>query len=199
MDHRGFISRGEQWGMSIKALYLMILLPAIMLSSMSHADQPLQLVDTVDLDRYQGRWYEIARLPNRFQRQCADSVSAEYKLREDGRIDVTNRCRQADGQWRMSSGIARSASGDERSAALEVRFAPAWLSFLPMVWGEYRIIALGEQSEQYDYSVVGTENRRYLWFLARDPAPSEQVRQTMLDAARDQGFDIDAMTWTEHE
>lgn len=181
--------------MSIKTHYLMILLPAIMLSSMSHADQPLQLVDIVDLDRYQGRWYEIARLPNRFQRQCADSVSAVYEKRDDGRIDVTNRCRQADGQWRMSSGIARPASGDDRDAALEVRFAPAWLSFLPMVWGEYRIIALGDD---YDFSVVGTENRRYLWFLARDPAVSEPTRQAMLDAAREQGFDIDAMTWTEH-
>jgi apolipoprotein D and lipocalin family protein len=182
--------------MNSKRSLLMILLPAIMLSSMSHADQPLQLVNTVDLERYQGRWYEIARLPNRFQRQCADSVSADYALREDGRIDVVNRCRQDDGQWRESRGIARPARGEDREAALEVRFAPAWLSFLPMVWGEYRIIALGDD---YDFSVVGTENRRYLWFLARNPEVSEQIRQTMVEAARAQGFAVDELSWTQHE
>ena len=177
-------------------LGLVVVLLVIMIPIVGHAREPLQLVDTVDLDRYQGRWYEIARLPNRFQRQCADNVSADYALRDDGRINVTNRCREDNGRWRESSGIARPEKSDARESALEVRFAPAWLSWLPVVWGEYRIIALGEH---YDYSVVGTENRQYLWFLARDPEVSESTRQTMLDAARNQGFDVDALSWTAHE
>lgn len=100
---------------------------------------PVRTVETVDLSRYVGDWFEIARFPNRFQRRCIKDVRASYVRRSDGRIEVINRCRVADGTVTEARGIARVV--DERtSAKLKVRFAPAVLSFLPMVWGDYWIL-----------------------------------------------------------
>jgi apolipoprotein D and lipocalin family protein len=91
----------------------------------------------VDLQKYSGVWYEIARLPNKFQKDCAGDVSAEYKLREDGKINVVNRCREAGKEKpKEAEGVARVAAEDNGSnSILEVRFAPAILSFLEGVWG----------------------------------------------------------------
>lgn len=166
-----------------------------MLSDMSHADEPLELVDRVDLERYQGLWYEIARLPNRFQRHCAGDVSAHYRLREDGLIEVTNRCRKSDGQWSEAQGVARRADPDGPEAALEVRFAPRWLSWLPFVWGDYRILALGED---YEYALIGSEDRRFLWMLARSTSLPRSLRERLEATAADQGFDIDQLMDTAH-
>lgn len=167
-----------------------------MLAGMTHAAEPLKLVDEVDLERFQGRWYEIALLPNRFQRRCVADTRAEYRLRDDGRVAVTNRCRQADGRWSEAEGVARKAREGGPDAALEVRFAPRWLSWLPWVWGDYRIIAL---DEEYRHAMVGTENRRYLWILARSPRLDEAARSRLIEQARRQGFDTDRLVFTPHE
>jgi len=99
-------------------------------------------VDRVDLDRYLGQWHEIARFPNRFQRQCLGDVRATYARRPDGRLDVINECRTGDGGASRAAGVARVVDGSG-GARLKVRFAPAILSFLPMVWGDYWVLALG--------------------------------------------------------
>jgi apolipoprotein D and lipocalin family protein len=154
----------------------------------------LRVVPDVDYQRYTGTWYEIARLPNRFQRACVSDVTATYAPRSDGRIVVTNRCRQADGEVREASGVARRVEGRPRSV-LKVRFAPALLSFLPLVWGDYHIIELGTD---YDYAVVGTPNRAYLWILARRPDIDPELYRRLLDRVREQGFDVSALTTTVH-
>lgn len=174
---------------------LPLALAALMLTSMGFAKPPLELVDSLDLERYQGRWYEIALLPNRFQRRCASDTSAYYDKRDDGTIAVTNRCRQADGEWRQVEGTARLADPDGPTSALEVRFAPRWLSFLPFVWGDYRVIALGED---YDYAMVGSENRRYLWILAREPRLDSETMERLREQAAAQGFDVEQLERTEH-
>lgn len=180
--------------MNVRGIGLFLLL-GFLGQSMSFANPPLDLVESVDLERYQGRWYEIALLPNRFQRRCVSDTSARYELMDDGRIRVINRCLQADGSWAEVEGVARLADRDGPSSALEVRFAPRWLSFLPFVWGDYRVLALGDD---YDYAMVGSENRRYLWILARDTrlAP-ERLEQLRGEASR-QGFDIDRLQMTPH-
>ena len=145
-----------------------------------------RVVDSVDLQRYVGTWYEVARFPNRFQDHCASDVVAEYSLRPDGRIDVVNRCRRADGSMDEARGVARRAGGGGQSdAKLEVRFAPAFLSFLPMVWGDYWILGLGPD---YNWSVVGDPGRKYLWILSRTPALSAPSCQQALEVARANGF-----------
>lgn len=178
-----------------RGVFLIVGLLTGMLPGMSRAGEPLQLVDSVDLESYQGRWYEIARLPNRFQRHCVGDVSADYVLREDGRIEVTNRCRKVDGGWSEARGVARRADPDGSKAVLEVRFAPRWLSWLPFVWGDYRIIALGKD---YDHALVGSENRRYLWILARSPRMADSDRNRLVEIAQDQGFDTDSLIDTIH-
>ena len=153
---------------------------------------PLQVVPDVDYQRYAGTWYEIARLPNKFQRDCAGEVTATYAPRPDGRIAVTNRCREADGQVKEAEGVARRVKGQPPSV-LQVRFAPAFLSFLPMVWGDYQIIDLGAG---YDYAVIGTPDRSYLWILARVPQVDPDVYRRIVERARQQGFDVSALTAT---
>jgi apolipoprotein D and lipocalin family protein len=96
------------------------------------APPPLATIATLDLARYMGPWTEIARYPNRFQKQCAGASTATYSLLPEGTVRVVNRCPQADGKVDEAIGEARRI-GPPGSAQLQVRFAPAWLSFLPMV------------------------------------------------------------------
>lgn len=155
---------------------------------------PLKVVPDVDYQRYAGRWYEIARLPNKFQRDCAGDVTATYAPRPDGRIAVTNRCRDAGGGMKEAEGVARRVNGRPTSV-LQVRFAPALLSFLPMVWGDYQIIELGPG---YDHAIVGTTDRSYLWILARAPQVDPELYRRLVESARQQGFNVSALTTTPH-
>jgi apolipoprotein D and lipocalin family protein len=155
------------------------------------AQAPVRTVPAVDLARYAGDWFEIARFPNRFQRQCVGDVRASYARRPDGRLDVVNRCRTASGETE-ARGVARIA--DTRTfARLEVRFAPAWLSFLPAVWGDYWIIGL---APDYSWAVVGDPGREYLWILARSPRLDDDSAAAARAAARDNGFDVDRLVPT---
>jgi apolipoprotein D and lipocalin family protein len=154
----------------------------------------LDVVPSIDLSRYAGQWYEIARLPNRFQKQCTGDVTANYALRSDGRIDVVNRCRKNSGDVTQAKGIARRASQKKANSILKVRFAPSYLSFLPFVWGDYQVIAL---AEDYSYAVVGTPDRKYLWILSRSPYLDEKIYQQLLNRAQEQGFDISRLQRTQ--
>lgn len=141
-------------------------------------------VPDVDLERYAGRWYEIARYPNRFQNKCTRNVVVYYATRPDGRIDVRNTCDTAKGPIE-AKGMARRASKDGPPSVLEVRFAPAFLSFLPQVWGDYWILDL---APDYSTAVVGTPDHEYLWFLSRTPDVDQPTYARMVQAARSQGF-----------
>ncbi len=182
--------------MNLPCLLLVSAIVPLVMPSAIAADQPLDLVENLDLERYQGRWFEIARLPNRFQDDCVSDTRAHYSLREDGRVDVVNRCRTDDGSVDQASGIARKADPDGPNSALEVRFAPRWLSWLPFVWGEYRVIALGQD---YDYAMVGTENRDYLWILARQTELQPELLRGLIDQARDQGFNTNSLLMQPHD
>jgi apolipoprotein D and lipocalin family protein len=146
----------------------------------------LRVVPNLDLARYAGTWYEAGRLPNRFQEKCAGEVVARYQQRPDGRITVVNRCRTGKGDTTEATGVARRVDGQPPSI-LEVRFAPAFLSFLPAVWGDYQVIALGQD---YDHAVVGTPDRQYLWILSRTPQMDPTLYQRLLAGAQAQGFDV---------
>lgn len=144
-----------------------------------------QTVEHVDLARYAGHWYELARYPNRFETQCAREVTADYAQRPDGRIDVRNRCIKADGSVDEALGVARVVDAAS-NARLKVRFAPAWLSWLPVVWGDYWVLDL---APDYGYALVGDSARDYLWLLARTPTLPESTWQHIEARAREQGFD----------
>ncbi|MCL7984088.1 MAG: lipocalin family protein [marine benthic group bacterium] len=160
-------------------LLLMLLMP-----TMTHAqstEEPRAL-PAVDLERYAGTWYEIARIPNRFQNDCVGAATATYGLRDDGRIDVINRCLEDDGEVNEIEGIARLDKKGE--ARLEVSFFSI-LGWRP-IWGDYWILDLGEE---YETSVVGEGSRKYGWVLSRTPTVSDERLAELMDALRDQGYD----------
>jgi apolipoprotein D and lipocalin family protein len=154
---------------------------------------PMTPVATLDLQRYAGVWYEIARLPNPFQAKCARSVVVRYALRADGRLDIVNECAQADGRVRQARGVARLAEPNGPPSKLKVRFAPAILSFLPSVWGDYWVIDL---APDYGYAVVGEPNRRYLWILSRSPRMPEPLYDEILGRAA-RLYDVSRVVRTE--
>lgn len=151
--------------------------------------QIVRTVDLVDLARYAGDWHEIARFPNRFQRRCAGDVMASYAVRPDGRVDVVNRCRGEDGRAVEARGLARVVD-PRTSSKLKVRFAPALLSWLPLVWGDYWIVGL---ADDYSWAVVGSPDRKYLWILARAPALEGEMYERAVASARDNGFPVERL------
>jgi apolipoprotein D and lipocalin family protein len=161
----------------------------ILMAGAAQRPGPPGVVPAVNLDRYAGDWFEIARLPNRFQAQCAGDVRATYVRRADGRIDVINRCRDLDGTISEARGVARVVDS-ATNARLKVRFAPAALSWLPFVWGDYWIIGL---ASDYSWAVVGSPDRKYLWILARTPDLDGSSRAAALSIARGSGFDTDRL------
>jgi apolipoprotein D and lipocalin family protein len=156
--------------------------------------EPLRVVPSVDPARYAGRWYEIARLPNRFQKRCAGDVTADYAVRGDGGFDVLNRCRKADGAVTSAKGRARVAGGRGPNSKLEVRFAPGYLSFLPFVWGDYQVIDL---APDYSYALVGEPGRKYLWVLSRMPRMDDETYGRAVARGAAEGFDVGKLVRTE--
>ena len=150
-------------------------------------------VPHLDLTRYAGQWYEIARFPNRFQNKCTGDVIADYALRPDGRITVINRCATRDGSITEAAGIARLADPKGSPARLKVRFAPGFLSFIPQVWGDYWVIGL---AEDYRYAVVGSPDLDYLWILSRTPQMTAADYGTARQVAAANGFDVSRLVDT---
>ena len=161
-----------------------------------HATAALQTVPSVDLQRYQGRWYQIAYYPNVFQRQCVGNTTADYRLLLTGQVEVTNRCRTADGSVSQVVGAARVkppkffgvpvAKGTD-TAKLEVRFAPSFLAWLNAVWAPYWVIQL---PDDYRYAVVGEPSRKFLWILSRTPTLDASDRAVIEAKLVEQGYDV---------
>ena len=170
-------------------LIVMSVIITVVLVGMSGVDRrsELEVVGAVDLSRYAGRWYEIARLPNRFEKKCADSVTANYTLRSDGKVDVVNRCRKVNGEYTTAKGKAKIVD-KKTNAKLKVTF------FWPF-YGDYWILDLGPN---YEYAVVGAPNRDYLWVLSRTPQLDEQLYQRLLTKMASRGFETERMIRTSH-
>lgn len=167
------------------------ILPALLLAFLAPlgwAQPPdtLQTIPKLDVSRYLGRWYEIAKFPNQFQKKCVSDTSAKYSLLANSQISVLNQCRLADGTLQIAQGLARQIGGPQ-SAKLEVRFAPAWLSFLPFVWGNYWVIDL---DERYELAAVSEPNREYLWILSRTPDVDEASYKALLHRLASVGLDV---------
>lgn len=143
----------------------------------------------VDLQRYLGLWYEIGRYDNGFERGC-EGVTAEYRLRADGEIDVINTCRQGspDGEARVARGRARVVE-DSGNARLKVSF------FGPFYLGHYWVL---DRAEDYGWAIVGEPSGRYLWLLSRTPEPAPAVRQRILDRAAELGYDLSLVRPVRH-
>ncbi len=143
-------------------------------------DPDLPVVSGLDLKRYEGKWYEIARLPNRFERKCASDVMATYTLRPDGKIAVENACRESSGKMTSTHGTARLADKDGVTSKLKVTF------FWPFS-GDYWVLDI---DPEYRRGLVGTPNRKYLWVLSRTPEMASAEYEHLLARAKELGFPV---------
>jgi len=178
------------WAIGTAALALMVVAGAA-----NGAEEPVppSTVASVDLTHYAGKWYEIARIPNRFQKDCVGNVMATYKIREDGRIDVLNECQQKGGTIKKAEGIAKIVD-PSTNAKLKVSFV-SFFGYRPF-WGDYWILGLGPD---YEYAVVGSPDREYGWILARDPHPDPRIVEEARSVLREQGFDPDRFEQSQHD
>jgi apolipoprotein D and lipocalin family protein len=159
-------------------------------------------VPSIDVQRYMGTWYQIALFPNRFQKQCLSNTTATYRLLENGRIEVRNRCNTSNGPDE-AVGAARTdahsgaAVRDGRLSPphLQVRFAPSWLGWLDAVWGNYRVIQL---APDYRYAVVGEPSKEFLWVLGREPRLSDADRASIETRLLQQGYDPKRLVFEKH-
>lgn len=156
------------------------------------SDQSVKAIASLEVPRYQGTWYEIAKFPNWFQKKCISNTKATYTAKPDGNLRVLNSCKTASGETSEAEGLARQI-GAKDSPKLEVRFAPAWLSFLSLVWGDYWVIDL---DPQYQLAVVSDPRREYLWVLSRTPQLDPKVYEEVLSRLQQQQFDTHKLELT---
>lgn len=163
-------------------LLIGMVLVVVMAGCASHP--PLQTVDRVDLARYEGTWYEIASLPQWYQRNCT-AVEARYFLRADGKVDVLNLCRKhhINGPVKLVLGTARTVSPD--NSKLKVRFG--------LIEGDYWVLRLGDN---YEYAAVGTPDREALWILSRQRTISPAVYERLKASLAQDGFDVSRLQLT---
>ncbi|GGH29844.1 apolipoprotein D and lipocalin family protein [Cribrihabitans marinus] len=169
-------------------LAALLILPSTGVSAAEYRDRsvPMSVETDLDVKRYMGRWYEIARFPNRFEKGC-QGVTADYALREDGKVRVVNTCRKGapDGPAEQARGVARVAA----PGRLEVTFVP-FLSFLPFLWGDYWVL---DVTEDYDVAVIGNPDGSTGWILARDPQIDERTFQAAAKVLQKNGYDTSAL------
>jgi apolipoprotein D and lipocalin family protein len=160
-------------------------------SNVKNSRKP-QPVSSVDLKRYAGVWYEIAKIPNRFQKKCSQNTTAQYSLRTDGRIDVINRCVTKKGRTIEAIGIAKVVDTSTNSK-LKVSF----VRFLgiQLFWGDYWIIGL---DSDYKYAIVGHPKRKYGWILSRNRKLKEKEWQEVHVILKEQGYDPNRFIQTKH-
>jgi apolipoprotein D and lipocalin family protein len=166
--------------------------------------QALIPVASIDIERYQGTWHQLALYPNRFQKSCVSNTRATYSLMGDGHVRVINQCRNTEGKEVQVIGQARAANATNSLASntttisppkLQVRFAPQWLAWLPMVWGDYWVIQL---APDYRYAVVGEPRRELLWVLARDTQLSADDWGLIEKQLMQQGYDPGKLVREKH-
>jgi len=145
----------------------------------------LTTVKSVDLEKYVGTWYEIAKIPNRFQSDCAKNTTATYSRNEDGTIKVVNRCVEEDGEIDEAQGVARIVD-KINNTKLEVSFV-SFLGWRPF-WGAYWVIGL---EENYQWAIVGHPERKYGWILSRTKSISDETLTEIFSILTEQGYNTE--------
>ncbi len=177
-----------------RALPLATLVAWSLSTASAQATAPLP---TLDVNAYMGRWHQVALYPNRFQAQCLDSTTATYRLLDDGRVEVANRCRTQDG-WDETVGVARPRDGTVRQdggrllapASLEVSFLPKALRWLGVGWGKYDVVHLSPGAPQSGWAVVSEPSKQYLWVLSRTPQLDDTQWAAVTAELQRMGFDL---------
>ena len=172
----------------ILVVILLILLACGIVGCLKKNTYPfLATVEKVDLERYAGRWYEIARYPHRFEKGCS-SVTADYSLKDDGTLSVVNSCRikSEGGRLKKAEGVAKVAD--------QVTNAKLRVSFFRPFYGDYWIVKL---DKDYKYAIVGEPSRKYVWILSRTPTIEDDLLEDLVEDIRSFGYDPDRLIMTE--
>ncbi len=164
-----------------RALLLLILCTI----STAWASNSPPTVAYVDLPRYMGKWYEIARIPNAFQQSCVQDVSVNYQLLANNQVLGTNTCRKANGN--IFNLEVTGQAQDKTNAKLVFKITSTWLRWIPMIKADYWIVDL---ADDYSYAAVATADSQYLWLLARQPKLDEMTYKKLLERVAKQGFDV---------
>lgn len=163
----------------LNPVFVMILLTTVLGCGRK---EPLPTVDKVDLEKYQGKWYEIARFPNRFEKGL-DCTTANYTLKDNGKVKVVNKGRKT------KSGKLSEAKGNvwvpDQSKPGELKVSFFW----PFA-GDYYIMAL---DENYQFVLVGSPSREYLWILARNKTLDDSIYKKLTETARKNGFKVEKL------
>ena len=154
---------------------------------MAFAQEPYDnsTVSRFDLSRYLGTWYELARFDHKFERGM-DNVTAEYYLRDDGKVDVFN-SGWKDGVFKTANGRAKQPDPKKDPAHLKV-------SFFLFFYSDYNVMML---DDAYQVALVGSKSPKYLWILSRTPEVSDKVMDMVLEEASGRGYDIDNLIWVD--
>lgn len=169
--------------MKIKIIFLVVIFLLTVPSYGQDMQNEPKVVKYVDLKKYAGLWYEIAKIPNRFQKHCKSGTTAKYELRDDGKIVVINSCIEEDGEKDASEGMAQVVDGST-NAKLEVSFVS--ILGINLFWGDYWILGLGND---YEYAVVGTPTRKYGWILSRTPKLDDEKLKETFRILESQGYE----------
>lgn len=165
-----------------------IILSVLFLSSCSVSPTDIPVVKNFKLDNYLGTWYEIARLPNRFEKDL-HKVTANYQFKDDGGVQVINRgFNIKTKEWEEAEGKAYFI-GNDSVGALKV-------SFFGPFYGGYNIIELDETN--YQYALVAGPKREYLWLLARSPDLDRSIIESLVASAKEKGFPVDKLEYISH-
>ena len=164
-------------------------------SSQAGSSNPLPTVSYVDLDKYLGQWYEIARFDQKFQKGCT-ATEANYSLRPDGDIKVVNKCRLGNPKGELKEAVGRAWIVDQTSnAKLKVQFFLSRFK-IPFLAGNYWILEL---DSDYQYVLVGDKSRKYLWILSRTKILDSKIYEGLKQRAKELGFDTSKLMITEHD
>ncbi|RLP21960.1 lipocalin family protein [Mesorhizobium sp. YM1C-6-2] len=150
-------------------------------------------IPKLDLNKYLGRWYEICRLPLRWEDETATDITATYSLNGDGNIKVDNRCFDEDGK--PSQAIGEAEPVDDTNSRLKVTFLPEYVRWLPFTKGDYWVLKI---DPAYSTALVGTPDRKYLWVLSRQPQIADDTKAEFLAEARRQGFNLTNLITPRH-
>lgn len=154
--------------------------------NISAADYPPLHTAMVELSRYMGQWYEVARLANRFQKNCVSSTLIRYSLRKDGKFDVYNECKDSNGKLVSSNAVGRKADPAGPDSKLKV-------TFLWPLSADYWVLDL---DRDYKWALTGQPNREYLWILSREPRMDDSLYERLVNTAKDMGFDVSKLVRT---
>lgn len=175
---------------------IILFLIAIIFANLHVSEQEIKtepkVVKHVDLKKYVGLWYEIAKIPNRFQKHCKSGTTAQYRLLDNGKIEVINSCIDENGEKDEAEGIAKIVDL-KTNARLEVSFVS--ILGINLFWGDYWIIGL---DSNYEYAIIGTPNRKYGWILSRTPKLSEEKLNAAFEVLNEQGYDPKKFELTNH-